>query len=189
LTLGGASLVVSTLIAIWAVPEVHDLVAGNDEVESVVKQLDTDLDYSASSRKQLAAVNVEVNHCRMRPAKAAERVDVLVTQRRNRLLGDIEEMGHPANEQAQTLITQFKTAVHRSAEADESYAAWLQSWDGTYDEIKANGCGGIPFRGLEWEVFEEDDQAAGEAKRDFLRTYDPVAKKYDERADWQATDF
>jgi hypothetical protein len=189
LTLGGVGTLVSIGIALWAVPGIHDRIAGTPEVEGVVKQLDSSLDFSASSRRRMSDVNVEVNHCRMRPAEAAQRVDLLVTQRRQRLLGDIEEIGTPSDEQAQTLIAQFRNAVNRSAEADDSYVAWLQSWDSNYDDIKSSGCSGIPFSGLAWDAFEDDDRAAGEAKSDFLRTYNPIAKKYEERANWQPTDF
>lgn len=190
ISVGGVASVVTIAVTLWNVPAVHDPIAGNDELESVVTQLDGSLGYAANARERMAAVNVEVNHCRMRPTKAAERVEILVTERRKRLLDDIEEMGDPTNEQAQTLVAQFRTAIARSAEADESYVAWLQSWDANYNEIKANGCAGIPFsRGLAWDAFADDDRAAGEAKSAFLHSYNPIAKKYEQRGDWEKTDF
>lgn len=190
ISLGSVASFVGIAVTLWSVPDVRDRIVGNDELGSVVTQLDGSLNYAADARARMAAVNVEVNHCRMRPVKAAERVDVLVTERRKRLLDDIEKMGDPTNEQAQTLVAQFRTAITRSAEADESYVAWLQSWDAKYDEIKATGCAGIPFgRGLEWDAFADDDLAAGEAKTAFLRSYNPIAKEYEQRGDWGKTDF
>ena len=75
---------VGIVVSIITVPGVHAFVFGNDEVERVVTELEGSMADAGTGRSRLNALNVEVNHCRIWPAVAADRVDEFVTQQNHR---------------------------------------------------------------------------------------------------------
>jgi hypothetical protein len=186
----GSVLAVATFgLSVWQVPEVHDFVLGKDEVKRVVTLLDGSMKDAATGRRRMQELNVEVNHCRMRPARAAERVDLLVRENRKAVLDDISEVESTTDSEAQTLVEAFRKAMTWSERTDTAYASWLRSWDSEYVDLKEQGCTGLPFDGTAWQVFSDRDQSAGDAKTGFLNLYNPVAKKYGFRHDWKPPDF
>ena len=182
---GIVAALVGTVVSIITVPGVHAFVFGNDEVERVVTELEGSMTDARTGRNRLNALNVEVNHCRILPTVAADRVDAFVTQNRVIVLSRLPDT---SDSEGRKLVSLFTQAMEWSRKADEQYAAWLRSWNAQYRAVKENGCT-IPFRGKDWELFKDYDGSAGRRKQFFLNAYNKSARKYDMRHDWKPTDI
>lgn len=176
---------VGAVVAVITVPGVHAFVFGKDEVERVVTELEGSMTDAGIGRKRLRALNVEVNHCRIWPAEAADRVNKFVTQNRSSVLSRLPDT---SDSEARKLVSLFTEAMQWSIKADQQYATWLKWWNPKYRTVKQNGCD-VPFEGEEWELFEDFNESAKTRKQLFLRAYNKSARRYDVRRDWEPGDI
>ena len=147
----------------------------NDDVRTVVTQLNQSLDEAAKGRLVMGAVNRAVNNCHegTNPWRQANKVHRFVTENRSFVVAEVSNIGAVNDSEAKHLVAAFRTAYNRALRADQDYEAWLGTWRGK----EADGCKPRQV-GPEWKAFLADDESAGKAKQLFLDLYNVPAQKY-----------
>jgi hypothetical protein len=175
---GGAAAVVTLFYHPGSAPQ-------KGEMKRVVTALDVSLGDSAKSRRGLAEIIKEVNHCRRWPLTAASQVDG-ITDDRLQQEATLAKIGRAVNDSAaQDLLDGYTGVLALSEKADKMYAAWLASWNAGYLKIKRGGCH-IPRSGFLWNRFQGANGSASGAKRKFLVRYSVQASKYG-ASGWEET--
>jgi hypothetical protein len=141
-----------------------------DPREAFVRDLDVILMRSSQSRGQLSDALTELNTCR-EPGPVATQIRQIEEARND----EIEEVGQldPPDADTQALVRTLLAALTNSRDSDATY----------YDIVSAmSQCESVGARARAAEV---TDQAASQAKRDFVAAYNPIAASYGLKSDWR----
>jgi hypothetical protein len=146
----------------------------NDDMKTVVMQLNQSLDDATNGRATMGDVNKAVNNCREKtnPWIQANRVHRVVLGNRDFVIAGVKDVGQVDDSDARAVVAAFKYAYTWSRKVDHEYEAWLRTWRGQ----KKDGC--KPLHNIEYKDFNKDNDRATKAKQFFLKLYNPPALKY-----------
>jgi DNA-binding SARP family transcriptional activator len=148
-----------------------------NDVRTFVGRVENLLVQSRAGRHEVSAALSGVVHCRLGPHAAIERLN-RVQRNRQSLLQQVAALAVPADARAGRSADLFQKAEQRSIAADWHYRDWLS---------KRTSCGRAdpnPDLHAAWAT----DRAATRAKRQFVATFNPLARRFHRRS-WKETEF
>lgn len=147
------------------------------DLHTFVSRVENFLVQSSEGRREVSAAVRGVMHCRLGPRAAIERLN-RVQRNRQSLLQQVAALAVPGDPGAGRSADLFQQAEQRSIAADWHYRDWL---------AKRTACG-RPKPNADLHAAWVADRAATHAKRQFVATFNPLARRYHRRA-WKATEF
>jgi DNA-binding SARP family transcriptional activator len=147
------------------------------ELRAFVSKLENFLVQSSDGRREVAAAIDGTFKCRLAPAAAVERLN-RVQDNRQSLLDQLAALMVPDDAAAARSADWLQRAVHASIAADWHYRDWLRG---------RRRCG-PPDQSPELRAALATDRRATQAKRTFLAAFNPLARRFDQKA-WMAGEF
>jgi DNA-binding SARP family transcriptional activator len=151
--------------------------SGNGELRSFVDKLENFLVQSRDGRQEVAAAVGGAFNCTLTPHAALVRLN-RVQRNRQSLLQQAAALAVPNTEEALRASDLFQQSVHASFSADGHYSDWLAA---------RKRCG-PPDGSPELNAAHTADVTATRTKRQFVRAFDPLARRFHRRT-WKAGDF
>jgi DNA-binding SARP family transcriptional activator len=151
--------------------------SGATELRTFVSRVENLLVQSRDGRRDVAAALSGVVHCRLGPHAAIQRLN-RVQRNRQSLLQQVAALAVPDHAGAERSSNLFQQAEQRSIAADWHYRDWL---------AQRTTCG-RPRPSPDLHDAWAADRAATRAKRQFVATFNPLARQF-HRREWQATEF
>jgi DNA-binding SARP family transcriptional activator len=151
--------------------------ASNRELTTFVSRLENFLVQSRDGRREVSTSIAAAFHCRLQPRAAADRLN-RVQRNRQSLLQQIAALTVPDNEEAARASDLFQKAAQASIAADWHYRDWLRG---------RTRCG-PPDESPDIRAALAADRKATLAKRAFVATFDPLARRVGQR-EWTAAEF
>jgi hypothetical protein len=156
-------------------PEViRNVVYPNPDKEDVSRLLYDAMSDTSLGRKNIAAIYVEINHCRMEGSSAKKLILPIAATERARVDRAISDVGSLTDVEAKQMLARYTTAVDLSVQSEKAYMAWLDSW--AADDFAT--CT-LPFKNPEWNTFAQLDEDAKDRKTAFLELFNSVAAEWD----------
>lgn len=147
------------------------------DLHTFVSRVENFLVQSSEGRRDVSAAISGVVHCRLGPHAAIDRLN-RVQRNRQSLLQQVAALAVPGDTEAGRSADLFQQAEQRSIAADWHYRDWL---------AKRTTCG-RPKPDPDLHAAVAADKAATRAKRQFVATFNPLARRFHRRA-WKATEF
>jgi DNA-binding SARP family transcriptional activator len=147
------------------------------DLRTFVSRVENLLVQSREGRHDVAAALSGVMHCRLGPHAAIERLN-RVQRNRQSLLQQVAALAVPDHSGAERSSNLLQQAEQRSIAADWHYRDWL---------AQRTSCG-RPKPNADLHDAWVADKAATRAKRQFVATFNPLARQF-HRHEWQATEF
>jgi hypothetical protein len=147
------------------------------DLRTFVSRVENFLVQSREGRRDVSAAVRGVVHCRLGPRAAIERLN-RVQRNRQSLLQQVAALAVPGHEGAERAADLFQQAEQRSIAADWHYRDWL---------AKRTSCR-PPTPNADLHAAWVADKAATHAKRQFVATFNPLARRF-HRREWKATEF
>jgi hypothetical protein len=101
-----------------------------------------------------------------------------LTRAAARLANDVSSAGLP--------VAQFERAMQYSLDADRGWSRWIS---GSWRRWVERGCSGSAHRGQGLSDLTYYSQLATQAKKTFVRKYDPIAAQHGRRSNWRDIDI
>ncbi len=180
LVLGAAIIVAAVAAGAAALALTDDASSSrNDDAElsAFVTKVENFLVQSQEGRRAVAAAIGAAHACKLSAGDAVARLN-RVQRNRQSLLQQVAALSVPDDAQALQASDRFQKAAQASIAADWHYRDWLTG---------RKRCGG-PDRSPDLQAARAADVKATRAKQAFLETFDPLAKRFHQRA-WAAGEF
>jgi DNA-binding SARP family transcriptional activator len=150
---------------------------GNAELRTFVTKIENFLGQSHEGRREVSAAVNDAVHCKSTPRAAALRLNG-VQRNRQSLLQQIAALAVPSTEVALRASDLLQQAAAASIAADGHYYDWL---------LGRSRCGPAPPNPDLHAAWAADAKATRLKKR-FLVVFDPLARRFGQRA-WRAAEF
>jgi DNA-binding SARP family transcriptional activator len=147
------------------------------DLHTFVSRVENFLVQSSEGRREVSKAVSGVVHCRLGPRAAIERLN-RVQRNRQSLLQQVAALVVPGDTGAGRSADLFQQAEQRSIAADWHYRDWL---------AKRTTCG-PPKPNPDLHAAWVADKEATRAKRQFVATFNPLARRFHRRS-WSATEF
>ena len=151
--------------------------SANGEPRAFVDKLENFLVQSRGGRKAVAAAVGGAFNCRLTPQVALARLNQ-VQRNRQSLLQQAAALSVPSTEDALRASDLLQQSVHASFEADGHYS----------DLLAGRRRCGPPGRNADLRAARAADLTATRTKRDFVRVFNPLARRFHARV-WTAKEF
>jgi DNA-binding SARP family transcriptional activator len=151
--------------------------SASTDLRTFVSRVENFLVQSQEGRRAAVAVVKGVEHCRLGPHAAIERLN-RVQRNRQSLLQQVAALSVPSEPGAERSSDLFQRAEQRSIAADWHYRDWL---------AKRTTCG-PPKPSADLHAAWVADKAATRMKRRFVASFNPLARQFHRRA-WSEYEF
>jgi hypothetical protein len=143
---------------------------------------------SSQGRQQIvSAIGQVQDHCSISPDQASQQISQVADNRQS-LLDQASAVTVPQSPAARSILSNFQQALQHSINADNDYSAWMENLFIYYYEPPQGCPGAVPTDNNYSNAVSEDSQASA-AKQALVQVFDPAARRYGLRADWQESDL
>ena len=155
------------------------------ELHSFLVKVQNDiLNQSQYGRSDIVSAVAGVNGMTMNPDDAATMIESVQSNRQS-LLDQLSAMTVPGDSRASNIHNLLQQSLQHSIEADRYYAAWMHRVYDYYYTPSVGYQGHVPHDKNYDNALGQSSQA-GSAKSSFVRIYNPLARYFGLRSNWQA---
>jgi DNA-binding SARP family transcriptional activator len=169
--------VVATVLAAVALSHGGSSQDSDHELRPFVSRLENFLTQSRDGRRDVTAAVAGAFRCELAPGVAVERLN-RVQRNRQSLLQQVAALTVPDSSEARDSSDLFQKAAQASITADWHYRDWL----------RARKTCGPPDQSPELRAALAADRRATLAKRSFVASFNPLARRFGQRT-WTASEF
>lgn len=156
------------------------------QLKVFVVKMENLLTQSSEGRSQLvSALSQTQDHCSIPPDEAARQFHEVADNRQS-LLDQASALNVPSNDAAHTVLDLLQQALRHSIAADNAYASWMTYLYDYYYRYPV-GCPGTVPTDDNYQQAVDDSGSATQAKTDLAAAFNPLARQFDLRANWTAS--